>query len=731
MDVSIAQMAGLQPSKPSKFAPLGTKRFFTGLYTSRSPLMEPGSRASQRFYGGRPDALWDGLNVEISVDNTLIRRPGFSVFNTLASNPTSFYTFRSPIAPIRVLADTATTVYNVPSPGSATAIFTKGTGAGPTRFQAVGATVFMADGVDLLKWDGTHLWNWGIAAPVAAPSLTIKAGAPPAVPTLAATAGGTLTSQGTMYVRVTFVTAFGETNPSGESFLAIPDNNELVVSAPTNAPSTATGWNCYIGKSSGGETLQNTTAIALGVNYTLTAAPTITGAACPGSLTGTYTATSMLGIAYVYCYRNSTTDHTSTASPVSAQTGPQTSVSITIAGIGSTDPQVSTVDIYRTVDGGATYLLLASIANSANWQYVDPGTPDLQLNADVVAPQAMSNNPPPAGLTNIAYFAGCIFGSVGNYLYYSNGPNTTNGSGNESFPPLNYALLPSQITRLVPYPNGLFIFTVDDLYYLNTPGGTPVIYQAGLGCLSYDAIDMSGSSIYVFTSDNNVLQVNPGAGVVDLGFSIAGLLASWNPANVSVAYQIFGHNDNALFICDGSGDMFRCNPSQQPEGGHVWGTKATIAAGASVIASVETTAGVHRLLVGSGTNILFRDWTVNADNGVAYSAWVTIGSLVFALPGQICEIQSLTIEAMRVGNLPTVAVLLNEVSGTFESVPTSVQDPPFLPASTSLYSNRFYLDQTQIPIVCRHLMFQVSFGTDTVANELLSYSFYGCLHVDQ
>ncbi len=731
MDVSIAQLAGLQPTKPSRYAPLGTQRFFTGLYTSRSPFVEPGSRASLRFYGGRPDALWDGLNVEISVDSTLIRRPGFSLFNTLASPVTGYYTFRSPIAPIRVMSDTSTTVYTVANSGSPTAIFTKGTGAGQTTFQAVGATVFMANGVDLLKWDGTHLWKWGIVAPATAPTLTIKDGASPAIPTLTATLGGTLTGQGTMYVRVTFVTSFGETLPSAEAFLAIPDNEELVVSAPTGAPSTATGWNCYIGRSAGGEIIQNATPIALGVNYTQTTALSITGAAPPGSTTGTYTATSMLGVSYVYCYRNSVTDHTSTASPVSAYTGPQTSVSIVLAGIGSSDPQVDTIDIYRTVDGGATYLLEASLANSANWQYTDPGTPDVQLNADVVAPQAMANNPPPAGLTNIAYFAGSIFGSVGNYLYYSNGPATTNGSGNESFPPLNYALLPSKITRLIPYPNGLFIFTVDDLYYLNTPGGTPVIYQAGLGCLSYNAIDISGSSIYVFTSDNNVVQINPGAGVVDLGFAIAGLFSTWNPAQVSIAFHIFGHKDNALFICDGNGDMFRCNPSQQPEGGQVWSTKATVAAGASVVASVEVTAGIHQLLVGSGNNILFRDWTVNTDNGVAYSAWATIGSLVFALPGQICEVQSLTVEALRVGNIPAVSVLLGEISGTFESLPASVPDPPFLPESTSLFSNRFYLKQSQSPVICRHLQLQISFGTDTVANELLSYSFYGSLHADQ
>src|SRR5665213_2169794 len=111
MDTSILQLAGAQPNKPSRFIPLGTKRWFTGLYTSRSPLIEPGTRAESRFYGGRPDALWDGANVEISADGTMIRRPGHSVYNTLPVPATSTYTFRSPLQPIRLLADTATAVY--------------------------------------------------------------------------------------------------------------------------------------------------------------------------------------------------------------------------------------------------------------------------------------------------------------------------------------------------------------------------------------------------------------------------------------------------------------------------------------------------------------------------------------------------------------------------------------------------------------------------------------------
>jgi hypothetical protein len=734
LDVSITQMAGVQPTKQAKFQPLGTGLFFTGYYTSRSPLMQPGTRAEARFYGGRPDALWDGYNLEISADNTLIRRPGWSLFNTLPEDILDLYTFRAPLQANRVMSDTEVGVYTVPSTGSPTQLFAKSSGAGRTYFQSVGAQLFMTDGIDLKKWDGTNLWKWGIAAPTGAPTLEITAGAAPTPAVLTATVAGSLTGQGTLYVRTTFVTPFGETLAGTETFLAIPNNSELVVAYPTPAPQNATGWNVYIGTAAGAETLQNSTPINLSVNYTLTTAPITSGAVPPVSATGSYTITSYLGVSYVYCYYNSVTAMPSTASPVSAYTGPQSSVNITVQGVGSSDPQVNQIQIYRTVDGGAIYELLATITNpgAVAFSYVDTGTPDEDLNDEILAPQADANNPPPTGLTNLAYFAGCIFGSVGNYLYFSNGTNTTNGSGNEAWPPLNYALLPTQITKLVPYPNGMLIFTVDDLYYITAPGGTPLIYQAGLGCLAYSAVAVSGSAIYVFTTDCNVLCITPGSGIVDLGFGIAGAFEGWNPANVSITYHIYGHKDNALFICDGAGNFLRCNPSQNPEGGQVWGTPCNVAAGLTALCSIETTAGVHQLMGASGAAAIFRDWTVNSDVTIPYEAWGVIGSLVLAFPGQLCEVESVSLNAKRVGSMPQMGVLLDEISGDFEDLPDAVMEPPQLVVSpTSLYAQRYYLNQSALPIVCHHMQIRVDFGVDTAANELLSFSIYGAIHPEK
>jgi hypothetical protein len=97
------------------------------------------------------------------------------------------------------------------------------------------------------------------------------------------------------------------------------------------------------------------------------------------------------------------------------------------------------------------------------------------------------------------------------------------------------------------------------------------------------------------------------------------------------------------------------------------------------------------------------------------------------MPGQLCQIEFITLQAVKTGTQPALSVLLGEISGTFETLATSVNDPPLLPPSNSLYSVRYYLNQSTAPVVCQHLQLNVGFNSDTVQNELLAYSLYGAL----
>ncbi len=167
-----------------------------------------------------------------------------------------------------------------------------------------------------------------------------------------------------------------------------------------------------------------------------TAAPSWT--ANSGSLSPT--------VGYTWAHRYTNGVHVSTMSPPSANTGVQTSKEYTIGVVASTDPQVTGIQIYRIDDGGTEWYLETTVANlttlsawtdSMGDSYVPGG-----INGLIVAPIAYSNNPPPSNLNLLCWYAGRLFGAVGNVSYYAAGPDTTNGVGSESWPPLNCSVCP-------------------------------------------------------------------------------------------------------------------------------------------------------------------------------------------------------------------------------------------------------------------------------------------------
>jgi hypothetical protein len=92
--------------------------------------------------------------------------------------------------------------------------------------------------------------------------------AAPSAPSLSAGTSGSLPTS-TIYCKVTYVGAFGETLPSAEASQAVTGpNGDVVVTAPSTVAG-ATGWNLYASSASGGEFLQNAVPNALGSNFTI------------------------------------------------------------------------------------------------------------------------------------------------------------------------------------------------------------------------------------------------------------------------------------------------------------------------------------------------------------------------------------------------------------------------------------------------------------------------------
>lgn len=113
---SLLELSGGVPQKQPRYASLFQDREFTGLFTQRAVLHDPSDIYTAKYYGGRPDALWAGANIELTNRLTLQRRPGLSTFNTTGGSgftyptvPQSAYSFQLNNGTIRVIIDTGST----------------------------------------------------------------------------------------------------------------------------------------------------------------------------------------------------------------------------------------------------------------------------------------------------------------------------------------------------------------------------------------------------------------------------------------------------------------------------------------------------------------------------------------------------------------------------------------------------------------------------------------------
>lgn len=444
---------------------------------------------------------------------------------------------------------------------------------------------------------------------------------------------------------------------------------------------------------------------------------------------------------YVFCGKNSVTNTISTASPQSAEVIVTTGNLVTLQGTGFDDPQVDVIQIFRTAQGGSTFLLLdeipAPLTAAEAWTYNDPNF-DSRLNVEIQA--ETRNIPPPTGLINLAYHFGRIWGSVGNTVYYAAGPDVNNGNGNECYRALNSFIFPSSVRRLWPTPIGMIVFTVSNIYIVLGQGTStsrfyPLTFLEKIGLLHYDAFSVSGSTAYLMTTASKVISLDPGAGNMEIGYPIGDQFKTlFDPNTAYCTWHEQSSGDTGLFVADGVDSWFRMSPTSAPESGFMWSPKATIAAGFKAVQSVETSPGVANLLIGpdsGGGKILKRDTTVNKDDADLFEWDATIGSITLAQPGQVAGLDFITTDSIKVGARPVIGLLLDEISGTFSDLYRSRQDPPLLPPSNTLFNDRYYCAQNQEPTYCRHLQIKFSWAAEDAANELLSYTMFGAIYQEK
>lgn len=427
------------------------------------------------------------------------------------------------------------------------------------------------------------------------------------------------------------------------------------------------------------------------------------------------------GYTWVYVFKNSSTGHISTASPVSGSSGIQTSKEFNLSGARSTDPQCDKIDIYRTDDGGGDFFYVATIDNppSGTWSYTDNNA-DSALNDNLLAPQDHANDPPPTGISLVCFHIDRMFVAVDNLVYFAGGPDTTNGIPEESFPPANVFKFPGKVTAMASTSSGLIVWTGADCFIVlgnSTVTFKPKPWQKNFGVQSQNCIAQDGDLVFVYTSNRQLFSISDT--LQEVGFPVGDHLASdFDPTTTYLALHRNG-TDQGLWMSNGSTKMRRYSLATSS-----WDTEHQVVNGAGAIASIETSNSVWKLFTGrtAGSGyILARDTTTYQDDGSSYSAFAVVGTMVLAPPGQLAKIEYILTEVMPVGTYPTISVLLNEISGTFVPLPNPVPDPPRLATSTSITMKRHHLKSAATPLAeqLRLLQVKITFATENARSELL------------
>lgn len=463
----------------------------------------------------------------------------------------------------------------------------------------------------------------------------------------------------------------------------------------------------------------------------------------------------------------------STASPVFTIIGPNAGAVNVISGVGSLDPQVDTIVIYRSADGGgsANMFELTEIPAPKPTGVNTPGTwtfrdflPDVAnniypgLNILFPAPINDSNDPPPSDYLPMVFWQDRVWGANGQEVNFSGGPDTPVGNPNENFAPADELQFLANVVRLVQTSQGIVTFLTDSIQMIGGGPATATFFSIpiapGVGLLSFNALDVFAGEIYFFGADNMFRVMTPSLNLSNFGFPLGDQFANlpssgvsdttWNAGSVYVAVHQNGI-DNCIFVCDGSTGWYRLNPHQIPGAAQgpepIWSPFAVITEGAKMVQSVVTAPGIKKLLVGAtipNESIRYRDLSVFTDftsSGLqTYDAQFTMGSITLVHPGQLSLMKFLEFDFSGVNFKPTISYLLNEISGTFtpfvnnaNGVPQA--DPPSLYGATakpvSYSPNRYYFSSNASLARCRHLQVKVDFGSSAVGEELYTMTIFG------
>ena len=713
----------------SEVSSIFIQRFYTGWITLRNQLATPikmmGRRVIELY-----DALISGNDWEVTSNLSLKRRAGHTSYVSVNAPALRMYSWKSNTMGTVPIIDTTADIEFVNGSGTNSIVTTKSvkTQAGMI---GIGNYFYMGDTPSNLKWDGPSgtqgVTNWGITIvdsagtygpETAGTGTNVVLGPgnvawvnPSDVTGSAGYATLTLTAPApTQFSDYLFATNFNFTS------LSIPATNSVVGIQVSFSASGSVGSAIGVILVKGGSavstqkpvfpgtsastftlgsnsdtwgtvfTVNDVNQTNFGVSFystTYTGSTTTvsvndvqitvyTNSGVTATPTGTGTFTAVNGYTYVMAYGNSVSGEVSNASPPSTNTGPFTNKSyVGIPVTASTDPQVNQIRIYRTTDsgGGNQFFEIQNSPFPNTTATLQDTTVDTALQVNSQAEINLGNTPPPAGIINLEWFAGRLWGSTGSTLWASTGPETLSGTAPQSnWNPLFQWVIPGPIQRLVTGPSGMLVLTFDDCYIVR---GTDITnftvneFIRDFGIRSYNCVDTDGTNLYVFTSDRQFIIISS-SGASDIGLPIADQLLNVDSTQAYVSVNRYAL-DSIVRILDVVNNVYYdFNLNQQ-----CWNLPGILQMpDCSAMGSIETSPGVWQLLLCSNVYTLigdvetfesatlaFRDLTNFQDLGVSYAPVAVFGSIQLADPGNLVKMGArggFTLEYTNAGTAPTL-----------------------------------------------------------------------------
>ena len=278
------------------------------------------------------------------------------------------------------------------------------------------------------------------------------------------------------------------------------------------------------------------------------------------------------------------------------------------------------VEIYRTSDGGGTYLFDGAVTNpalgaNAKWIFND-FTSNADLDELLIAPLAHLNDPPPGApgslVPNVGnvltYWQGRLWMCVGNYVYMDAGPDCTNGVPEESWPPSYRFQFAGPTLGLERTADGtaLLVYLADRVGQILGGPETISFYPAdalsNFGISSTNSLFRDGSVIGQFVTQGQYVELI-GDQKQDIGEHIADYLdENFDSAKTYVTLHRDGL-DVGVFISNGIDRVLRYGTNV-----NAWSVPAFPAFGAGAMNSIETSVGTYSLMLaapaGSKTSAL-------------------------------------------------------------------------------------------------------------------------------